>query len=138
MRKFTNLVVLAAVLSLPLLLAAIPSRAEPAKVADAAAVAAGKSAFVSLNCSICHSIESQQIERKSKSEKTKGPDLSTIGTTAAGAAAHDVEWVGKFLRKEIANSDGKKHGKDFKGTPEQLEQLAAFLASLKTIEKSGS
>jgi mono/diheme cytochrome c family protein len=130
MRKLTDLVILVAILALPVLLAAaIPSLASPAPLAAGVGEAGGppgKVAFADLKCSICHSIESQGIERKSKSEKTKGPDLSTVG------AAHDADWFGKFLRKEVANADGKKHGKDFKGTPEQLQQIAQFLASLKT------
>ena len=140
MRRFTNLVGLAAILALPwLLMAALPTRAEPAKAAATdAAIAAGKIAFADLKCSICHSIESQAIERKSKSEKTKGPDLSTVGTAVAGGPVRDAEWFAKFLRKEVVNENDKKHEKEFKGTPEQLQQVAEFLASLKTKEKSGS
>jgi mono/diheme cytochrome c family protein len=130
MHKVTFLLTLAAILGLPVLLAlTLPVRAAagPAGVtAGDAGAAAGKVAFVDLKCSICHSVESQAIERKSKSEKVKGPDLSTIGTT------HDHAWFAKFLRQEIVDENGKKHGKDFKGTPEQLEQIAQFLASLKT------
>lgn len=130
MRKLGNLLVLAAILASPVLLAAcLTAVAAPTRLAAASsdtAAPAGKVAFVDLKCSICHSIDSQAIERKSKSEKTKGPDLSTIGAT------HDADWFPKFLRKEVANADGKKHGKDFKGTPEQLEQISQFLATLKT------
>ncbi len=128
MRKLTDLGILAAILALPVLLAvAIPSLATPAAAAATAGGEAppGLTAFVDLKCSICHSIESQGVERKSKSEKTKGPDLSTVGAT------HDAAWFAQFLRKEVANADGKKHDKDFKGTPEQLQQIAQFLASLK-------
>ena len=128
MRKHTEIVVLAALIALPMLIAAaMPSAAAPApQPASAAASSPGLTAFVDLKCSLCHSIESQGVERKSKSEKTKGPDLSTIGAT------HDAAWLAKFIRKEVANADGKKHEKDFKGTPEQLQQIAEFLASLKT------
>ena len=129
MRKLTDLVVLVAILGLPVLLAAaLPALASPAPVAATGAGDAppGAAAFVDLKCSICHSIESQGIERKSKSEKTKGPDLSTIGAT------RDAAWIAKFLRKEVVNEHDKKHEKDFKGTPEQLQQIAQFLASLKT------
>ena len=127
MRKVTDLVVLAAIFALPVLLAAaIPSLAAPAPASGDAAPPPGLTAFVDLKCSLCHSIESQNVERKSKSEKTKGPDLSTIGAT------HDAAWFPKFLRQEVANEHGKKHEKEFKGTPEQLQQIATFLASLKT------
>ena len=70
-------------------------------------------------------IESLAIERKSKSEKTKGPDLSTIGSE------HDAAWLAKWLRQEVAGEDGKKHSKEWKGTPEQLQQVSDFLAALK-------
>ena len=129
MRKLTDLVVLGAMLGLPVLVAAaFATFASPPPAAAAAAGEAppGSVAFVDLKCSICHSIESQGIERKSKSEKTKGPDLSTIGAT------RDAAWIAKFLRKEVVNEHDKKHEKDFKGTPEQLQQIAQFLASLKT------
>ncbi len=127
MRKVTDLVVLVAILALPVLLAAaLPSLAAPAPAGGDASPPAGLTAFVDLKCSLCHSIESQGVERKSKSEKTKGPDLSTIG------ANHDAAWLTKFIRQEVANADGKKHEKEFKGTPEQLQQIATFLASLKT------
>jgi hypothetical protein len=127
MLKLTNLAVLVAILALPVLLAAaLPSLAAPAPAGGDASPPPGLTAFVDLKCSLCHSIESQNVERKSKSEKTKGPDLSTIGAT------HDAAWFTKFLHKEVANANGKKHEKDFKGTPEQLQQIAQFLASLKT------
>lgn len=130
MRKATDFVVLVAIFVFPVLLAALASLASPAAAAAASGGEAspppGFTAFVDLKCSICHSIESQAIERKSKSEKTKGPDLSTIGAT------HDAAWLAKFLRKEVTNENGKKHEKDFRGTPEQLQQIAQFLASLKT------
>ena len=128
MRKLTDLVIVGAMLGLPVLVAAAFSIfVSPAPAAAAAAGASpGAVAFADLKCSICHSIESQGIERKSKSEKTKGPDLSTIGAT------RDAAWIAKFLRKEVVNEHDKKHEKDFKGTPEQLEQIAQFLASLKT------
>ena len=128
MRKLTDLTILFAILVLPVLVAAaFTPFASPALAAAGAGDAApGSAAFVDLKCSICHSIESQGIERKSKSEKTKGPDLSTIGAT------RDAAWIAKFLRKEVVNEHDKKHEKDFKGTPEQLQQIAQFLASLKT------
>ena len=127
MRKVTDLVVLVAILALPVSsAAALPSLAAPAPAGGDASPPPGHTAFVALKCSICHSIESRGIERKSKSEKTKGPDLSTIGAT------HDAAWIAKFLRNEVTDENGKKHDKEFKGTPEQLQQISEFLASLKT------
>jgi hypothetical protein len=128
MRKLVDLFSLTAILGLPVLLAVLlPLLAAPraAHAADSASMP-GKEAFVALKCSVCHSIESLAIERKSKSEKTKGPDLSTIGTE------HDQPWFKQWLTQQVENEHHKKHGKDFKGTPEQLEQITAFLASLKT------
>lgn len=118
MRRVPDLVLLVAILGL----AALPTAAA---ASEPAPVPPGKIAFVDLKCSLCHSIESQGIERKSKSEKTKGPDLSTLGE------AHDADWIGKFIRKEVANAEGRKHEKDFKGKPEQQQQIVEFLASLK-------
>ena len=130
MRKLTDLFSLAAILGLPVLFAVtLPLLAAPAPVAAAAgadpAGMPGKAVFGDLKCSICHSIDSLAIERKSKSEKTKGPDLSTIGSE------HDAAWLAKWLRQEVAATDGKKHSKEWKGTPEQLQQVTDFLAALK-------
>lgn len=127
MRKLVDLATLASILALPILVAC----AVTLLGAGAPAIAAegggppGMQAFVALKCSLCHSVESLGIERKSKSEKTKGPDLSTIGSS------HDAAWLRQWLREEVANANGKKHGKEFKGTPEQLEQVTGWLATLK-------
>jgi len=130
MRKRNDLLTLTAILGLPVLLAVtIPLLATPAPAAAAAAAdpaaMPGKAVFTDLKCSICHSIDSLAIERKSKSEKTKGPDLSTVGSD------HDAAWLAKWLRQEVAAADGKKHSKEWKGTPEQLQQVTEFLAALK-------
>ena len=126
MRKLVDLATLASILALPILIAcAVPLLATAAPASGADTGPPGMQAFVALKCSLCHSVESLGIERKSKSEKTKGPDLSTIGSS------HDAAWLGQWLREEVANADGKKHGKDFKGTPEQLQQITTWLATLK-------
>jgi len=130
MRKLTDLFSLAAILGVPVLLAVtLPLLAAPAPAAAAAggdpAGMPGKAVFVDMKCSLCHSVDSLAIERKSKSEKTKGPDLSAIGSE------HDAAWLAKWLRHEIAAEDGKKHSKEWKGTPEQLQQVTEFLAALK-------
>jgi mono/diheme cytochrome c family protein len=129
MRKLVDLAALASILAVPLLLAAVlpllsATGAAPAAAAETAGPP-GMQAFVALKCSLCHSVESLGIERKSKSEKTKGPDLSAAGST------HDAAWLRGWLRNEVTNANGKKHDKDFKGTPEQLEQIVGWLATLK-------
>ena len=131
MRKLDSLATLAAILGLPLLLtASLPlvataEAAEPVKTCAAGDCPPGMQVMLDLKCNLCHSVDTLGIERKSKSEKTKGPDLSTIGSK------HDAAWLAQWQRKEVANADGKKHGKDFKGTPEQLKQLTEWLATLK-------
>jgi hypothetical protein len=131
MRKLHDLAALTAILGLPLLLAVTVPR-----VATAAAPGAlpacptpdcppGMQVLLALKCNLCHSVQSVGIERKSKSEKTMGPDLSTIG------AEHDAAWLARWQRQEVANAEGKKHEKAFKGTPEQLAELTEWLATLK-------
>ena len=127
MRKLVDLTALASILALPVLLASVvplvASGAAPAAAAESGPP--GMQAFVALKCNLCHSVESLGIERKSKSEKTKGPDLSAIGR------AHDAAWLRRWLQNEVTNANGKKHDKQFKGTPEQLEQVTGWLAGLK-------
>jgi mono/diheme cytochrome c family protein len=126
MRKLTDLFSLAAILGIPVLLAAftLPMLAAP-QAAQAAADPPGKVVFMAQKCEMCHSIDSQQIARTTKSEKMAGPDLSNVG------GAHLAPWISQYLKKEVANSEGKKHGKDWKGTDEELKQLADWLATLK-------
>lgn len=130
MRRLANLTTFAAILGLPILLAATSpliaaEAAEPATAGATTEGPPGLQAMLALKCNLCHSIDSQGVERKSKSEKTKGPDLSTIGSK------HDCAWLGQWLRQEVANAEGKKHGKEFKGTPEQLAQITEWLGTLK-------
>jgi mono/diheme cytochrome c family protein len=102
----------------------VPMLAVPA--AQAAADPPGKAVFMAQKCNMCHGIESQQIARTSKSESMKGPDLSNVG------GAHLAPWIVQFLKKEVAATSGKKHGKEWKGTDAELQQLADWLATLKT------
>jgi mono/diheme cytochrome c family protein len=80
----------------------------------------GKQVFLAQKCNLCHEVSSAKIERTSKSEKTKGPDLAGV------AKRHDSEWIKKFLAKQI-DKDGKKHLKEVKGTPEEIDALVAWL-----------
>lgn len=93
--------------------------AAPVRGADAAD---GKAVFTAQKCSLCHSIESQKIERTVKSSKAK--DLSNVG------AERDAKWLEEWLKKE-AELDGKKHEKTFTGTPEDMAKLIQWLGTLK-------
>jgi cbb3-type cytochrome oxidase cytochrome c subunit len=60
-------------------------------------------------------------------EKRKPPDLSAVGLE------RQADWMVKYLQKLEAIKE-KKHMKKFKGTDEELTQLAAWLASQKDAE----
>jgi mono/diheme cytochrome c family protein len=112
------------------------SRARIASFAAAAAVllffgggaradeAAAKKAFDANKCSNCHSIEKLEMARKIQSEKTAGPDLSKVGTK------HDAAWIVKWCMREV-EKDGKTHKSEYKGTKEDLQAVADWLATLK-------
>jgi hypothetical protein len=104
--------------------ALILSSAAPAAAAAGDAEAPGRTVFMEAKCNLCHGIESLDIEAKTKSEKLRGKDLSTIG------ADHDAEWFTKFLKGEI-ELNGEKHKKTFTGSDEELMTLVAWLAELK-------
>jgi mono/diheme cytochrome c family protein len=95
-----------------------------AAAGDSGGEPAGQTLFVGQKCNMCHSIEAAGIERTSKSDKMKGPDLSTVGDK------HDAAWIVKYLKKE-ETLDGEQHGKSFKGTDEELQAIANWLATLK-------
>lgn len=127
MRKFSDLSTAAVILVLPLFAAGVSLAVWP-DVAVAAAQggeAPGKQVYLAKKCQVCHSIDSQSIARTSKSEKTKGPDLSNVGAT------HLAPWIMQWLQKEVGNSEGKKHSKAWTGTEQELKQLAEWLATLK-------
>ena len=92
---------------------------------SATAQDAGKKAFEANKCSNCHSVDKVGIARKLQSEKMKGPDMSTIGDK------HDAAWIMKFAQREI-ELDGKQHKNEYKGTKEDLQAIADWLASLKS------
>lgn len=91
-------------------------------MAAADTVGDGKALFVANKCNMCHSIDSQGVEKKLKSGK--GKDLSNVG------AERDAAWLQKWLMKEI-DLDGKKHEKAFKGTDAELQTIIKFLGGLK-------
>jgi len=91
--------------------------------ASAAAAAPGQQAFLDLKCNNCHAVSSASIEAKMKGPNA-GPDLAGIGAKKDAAFLKDYIQGNKDL-------DGKKHKSAFKGTPQQLDDVVAWLASLK-------
>jgi mono/diheme cytochrome c family protein len=96
----------------------------PAPRAGAAEPLDGKAVFMAQKCNLCHGVEAEGIASKATSEKTKGPDLSSVGLE------RDAAWIEKFLRRE-EKIDGKVHKKETKATDQELKALASWLASLK-------
>jgi mono/diheme cytochrome c family protein len=82
----------------------------------------GKAIFLAQKCNVCHSVPTQGIERTVKSEKMAGPDLVNV--------KEDAAFLGKFLRKQ-ADLHGKKHGKAFTGSDEELGALIAWIQAQK-------
>lgn len=87
----------------------------------AAAAPDGKALFLAQKCNLCHSVEPAGIARTSKSEKLKGPDLAGV------AKRHDEAWIKRWLAKQ-EELNGKKHLGSFKGTPQEVDALVAWLA----------
>lgn len=109
--------VLAAALLLSVFYSGTAASAAPAQLD-------GKAIFLAQKCNLCHSVSSAGIERTMKSEKVAGPDLTNT------AAKEDAARLAKFLRKEDA-LNGKKHGKAFTGSDEELGALISWLQSQK-------
>jgi cytochrome c2 len=89
-----------------------------------AGAADGKEIFLAQKCNMCHSIDSQEIVKKS--EKMKGAELSDVGSRVTDAA-----WLKGFLT-QTEMKDGEKHKKKFKGTDEELDTLVTWILSLKS------
>ena len=83
----------------------------------------GKEIFMAQKCNMCHSVPTAAIERTTKSEKMAGKDLVDLGK--------DAEWLTKYIKKEV-DLDGKKHGKVWAGTDEELAALVTWLQAQKT------
>jgi cytochrome c553 len=114
MRTLRSLAALSgALVVLALLVAVAPAQAEDPP---------GKTVFLAQKCDMCHGIESLGIAPKA--EKMKAADLSAIGSEM-DAAALTAYIAGQTQR------DGANHKKPWKGTDEDLKQLAAWLATLK-------
>ncbi len=84
---------------------------------------AGQTAFTGNKCNMCHSIEAVGIERTSKSDKMKAADLSTVGDE------RDAAWIVQYVKQEV-DLEGTEHKRSYKGTDEDLEAIAAWLATL--------
>ena len=84
----------------------------------------GKELFLAQKCNLCHSVSSAGIERTVKSEKVAGPDLTDL------AAKETAATLTQFLRKQ-GEINGKKHGKGFTGSDEELAALIAWLQQQK-------
>ena len=82
----------------------------------------GKAAFLENKCNVCHSIESQEIE---KTTKMVAPDLSDAGNMVESA-----EWLKGFLLKEN-ETDAGAHKKTWGGSDEQLDAIVNWLVTLK-------
>ncbi len=98
-----------------------------AGVSARTASSGGKAIFVSNNCTKCHSIESQGLDRAGPPPAGTGklpPDLSAVGLK------HTSDWMQKWLTKE-EEMNGKKHLKKFGGTDDELSTLTTWLATLK-------
>lgn len=87
--------------------------------AQAQKVLDGKQIFLAQKCNLCHSIPPAGIRATVKSEKMKGPDLT-------GLAKQDAKLLNDYLRKK-ADINGKKHGKEFTGSDEEIGALIAWL-----------
>jgi mono/diheme cytochrome c family protein len=110
-------------LAAPLAVALFFSVAAAPAVA-AAAAPDGKAIFLAQKCNLCHTVSAAGIERQTKSDKVAGPDLTTA------TAKHDKAFLEKFLLKQ-ETIDGKKHGKEWKGTPQELDAVIDWLKQAK-------
>lgn len=107
--------ILAAVVLLAAFYSGPASGAAPAKLD-------GKQIFLAQKCNLCHSVSSAGIEKTMKS--MTAPDLTNL------AAKQDAGTLTKFLRKE-GEINGKKHGKGFTGSDEELGALVSWLQQQK-------
>lgn len=82
----------------------------------------GKAAFLENKCNVCHTVESQEVE---KTSKMAGPDLSDAGNMVESA-----DWLKGFLMKENETEAGK-HKKTWSGTDEQLQAIIDWVMGLK-------
>ncbi len=110
----------------------------PMRAQADAAVPAGQKIFLQNKCTQCHAISALKIAKVKSDESTadvdedeallgkkiEPPDLSDVGKKK------EKDWIVKWLKKEV-KLDGHKHKKKFKGSDEELDTLATWVASLK-------
>lgn len=84
----------------------------------------GKAVFLDKKCNMCHSVDSQSIEKTS--EKMKAPDLSNAASLVSSG-----DWLKDFLTRKVKKDD-KNHMREFKGTDEELNAVVDWILSLKT------
>jgi hypothetical protein len=112
-------IALAAVLGLVALLYATPSAGAPTPNTADQVTFDGKEIFLAQKCDLCHTVSSAGIEAKTKSDKMKGPDLTT-------AEKRDPKLLADFMRKS-AQIDDQDHKKEFKGSDEELGALLSWI-----------
>lgn len=83
---------------------------------------AGKKVFADKKCTTCHTVEDQGITLEVKKDNIR--DLSNAGKVG------DVAFISGYLKKSEKIND-KAHPMAFRGTDEELNALAEWLASLK-------
>lgn len=107
-----------------------------AQAQDKAPAKDGKAIFEANKCNTCHTVEAQGITKKkadaadAKEEKSdkKAPDLSSVGLE------RKAPWMSKYLMKTEAIK-GEKHGRKFRGTPDELATLSAWLETQQKAKK---
>ena len=82
----------------------------------------GKQVFLAQKCNVCHSVSSAGIAKTMKS--MTAPDLTNL------AASQDAATLTKYLHKQV-EINGKKHGKAFTGTEEDLAAVISWLQQQK-------
>ncbi len=88
----------------------------------------GRELFVSQKCSRCHTVTRHGIEAQ-VSGAMRGPELGS-------GPERTASWLrGYVLREE--KIDGKAHPLPWKGTESQLDQVVAFLLSLRDEAPEG-
>ena len=118
-------------------LMAVGAHTEEAKKEAKQEIPAGQQVFLKYKCNSCHTLEAAKIAKVEIEEEegeevpesdTKPPDLSGTGKK------HTAAWFEKWLtKKEMI--EGERHPKKFRGTPEELKTVSAWLETFKVEAK---